>query len=419
MRSLVVLLAFLFVHLSPTVCPSDDWPHWMGPERNNTWNETGLIEKFPDSGLKVIWEQPINIGYAGPAVADGKVIVTDFQSDANVKIANFERRKFKGSERIMCLDETSGKTVWEHQYDVEYSISYPSGPRCTPIIDGSHVYTLGAEGDLVCFKLADGEVIWSKNLKKEYGTIPALWGYSAHPLIDGDRLITLAGGNGSHIVALNKKDGSEIWRSLSAPEQGYAPPTIIEFGGKRQLISFRPGAVSSINPTDGSEFWSVPYEANSGSVIMTPIQINDLLYVAGYSKKSMLLKLKEDNTAPEVVWKNEGNIAISPVNVQPFFDRKSGILFGMDQTGDMRAIDVNGPKLLWATSAPVSKRRVGSGTAFIVKQRDRYWLFNELGELVIAKLNAGGYEEIDRVKLVDQTNNAFGRQVVWSMPAFA
>ena len=398
---------------------SEDWSRWMGPNRDNTWNETGIIDKFPEGGPKVLWESKVAIGYSGPAVAQGKVIVTDFVSDANVKIANFERRKFEGTERIICLNEDDGKEVWKYEYPVRYAISYPSGPRCTPIIEGNHVYTLGAEGNLCCLKLDSGDVVWQKELKKEYKTNSALWGYSAHPLIDGDNLITLAGGDGSHIVALNKKTGAEVWKALSAPEQGYAPPAIIEHAGKRQLISFRPGFVSSIDPTNGKENWTVPYEATSGSVIMTPIKFKNFLYVAGYSKKSMLLKLADDNSAPSVVWQSEGKIAVSPVNVQPFLDSKNGIVYGLDQTGDMRAMKIEGPELLWATSEPVSKRRVGSGTAFIVRQADRFWLFNENGELIIANLTPEGYQEIDRAKVIEASNNAFNRPVVWSMPAFA
>ena len=60
-----------------------------------------------------------------------------------------------------------------------------------------------------------------------------------------------------------------------------------------------------------------------------------------------------------------------------------------------------------------------SSTAFIVQHEDRFVMFNELGELLLAKLSPEGYTEIDRAKVIDQTNNAFGREVVWSMPAFA
>ena len=398
------------------------WPHWMGPTRNNVWSTGGIIEKFPEGGPKVLWKTKIGIGYAGPAVAQGKVIAMDFESQSNVKIANFERREFDGVERICCFDEATGKQLWDHKYKVRYTVSYPSGPRCTPIIEGDRVYTLGAEGNLICFKLSDGSVVWSKALRDEYGAKSALWGYSAHPLIDGEHLITLAGGKGSHMVALNKNTGEEVWKSLSSTEQGYSPPTLVEVAGKRQLIAFAPDQVSSLDPTTGKQIWTVPYESTSNSVIMSPLLIDGkYLYVAGYSNKSLLLEFSEDGTSVKTVWSTRGPQVISPVNVQPFLDSKNNILYGMDQGGDLRAVQLPAGERLWNTSEPVSKRRVGSGTAFLVRvgESDRFVLFNENGELILADLTREGYQEVDRAKVIEASNNAFGRKVVWSMPAFA
>ena len=414
-------LACLAILMFSSISIGDDWSRWMGPNRTNTWNETGIIDSFSDGGPKVVWKTKIAGGYSGPAVSQGKVFITDFVTESNVKIGNFERREFDGTERILCLDESTGEIVWNHEHPVRYTISYPSGPRCTPVVEGDRVYTLGSEGHLFCFSISDGSIIWSKELKKEYQTKSALWGYAAHPLIDGDNLITLAGGEGSHIVSLNKNTGKEVWRSLTATEQGYAPPTIINAGGTRQLITLRPDAVSSINPTDGKEYWSIPYEATSNSIIMSPLKIGDYLYAAGYQNKSLLMKLDSAKPAATEVWRDRAKTAISPVNVQPYLDVKSGVVFGMNQNGDLRATQFPEGKLLWATSQPVSKRRTGNGTAFIVRQGEtsRFWLFNDSGELVIANLTPEGYEEIDRAKVIEPSNNAFNRSVVWSMPAYA
>jgi outer membrane protein assembly factor BamB len=402
---------------SSTARGFDDWNQWMGPNRDNVWREEGLIDKFPKDGPKVLWRTPVAIGYSGPAVVKGKVYITDYETSDNVKDANFGRAPFQGKERVHCLDEATGKVLWSHSYPVQYAISYPSGPRCTPNVDNGKVYTLGAEGHLFCFDATTGAVLWSKELKKEYETTSALWGYSAHPLIDGNNLITLAGGPGRHIVALDKNTGKEVWRSSTAPEQGYSPPTIINAGGVRQLILCKPNGVSSINPESGQEYWNVPYEATSGSIIMSPIQIDEYLYVAGYSKKSLLLKLDSKSPKAEIVWRDKGKTAISPVNVQPL--AVGDVIYGMDQGGELVALKIPSGDRLWESTATIVGRKGGSETTFLVKEQNRFWLFNEKGELLIAKLTPQGYEEIDRAKIVEPTNNAFGRDVVWSMPAFA
>ena len=410
-------LIAVFSLLLTTHASGDDWPRWMGLKADNVWRESGIIEKFPGGGPKVLWRSKVAGGYSGPAIAAGKVFVTDYTAAGNVKVANFERKEFSGIESVICLNEKDGVEIWKHEYPVKYTISYPAGPRCTPIYDDGRLYTLGSEGDLFCFDANDGKIIWKKSLISDYGTKAALWGYAAHPLIDGDNILTLAGGANSHIVALNKMTGDEVWKSQSAPEQGYSPPTIFKFGMTRVLVLLKPNAVSGINPDDGKEYWSVPYTATSGSIIMTPLRYKNLIYAAGYSGKSLLLKASSNGKTVEEVWRDKKE-AISPVNVQPFL--QGSVVYGMDQRGYLVALSLPEGERLWQTTKPVSERRpVGNGTAFIIKNGDRFFLFNELGELIIAKINESGYEELDRVKVINQTNNAFGRKVVWSAPAFA
>jgi len=236
-------------------------------------------------------------------------------------------------------------------------------------------------------------------------------------LIDGDNLICVAGGNGSHAIALNKLSGKEVWRTLSAKEQGYSPPTIIMAGGTRQLILARPGAVSSVDPATGKEYWSEPYEATNGSIIMSPVQAGEYLYVAGYSNKNLMLKLAADQPQVEYLWQDEAKKGISPVNVQPLADGNT--IYGFDQAGQLMAIDVPSGERLWQTSDAIGGRAAGSDTGFLVRHQDRYFIFTEKGELVIVKLSREGFEELDRTFLIDPTGLAFGRPVVWSAPAYA
>lgn len=408
-------LLLVVVCVSPAL--ADQWPQWMGPQRDNIWREEGIIEEFPEGGPKILWRTPIAGGYAGPAVVDGRVIVMDYLTGDNVNIANFERKPSSGTERILCLDEATGKELWKVDYPVAYDISYPAGPRCTPTVENGKAYCLGAVGDFRCVDVKTGEVLWKKNFPTDYNTKTALWGYASHPLIEGDTVICVVGGEGTHAVAFDKNTGEQKWAALTAPEQGYSPPTIIEAGGVRQLLLLAPNAVTSVNPATGEEYWSEEYTADNGSIIMSPVMTGDLLYIGGYSNKSLLLKLAADKPAVSIVWRNKGQQAISPINVQPYAE--DGILYGFDQKGMLRAVDLAEGKRLWETSEPVSERPANSGTAFIVRHDDRCWMFNDSGDLVIATVTPEGFTELDRAHVIEPTNDAFGRDVVWSMPAFA
>lgn len=415
--SVVALAICAFVTIGAGEGRGEDWPQWMGPNRDNQWKPASIPTKFPEGGLQAKWSAPIGGGYAGPAVVGNRVYVTDLITKADAKVDNFGRKSFDGTERVLCIDDSNGKLLWKHEYPVRYAISYPAGPRCTPIVDGPRVYTLGAEGDLFCFERETGKILWSKQLKEVYKTNSALWGYAAHPLIDGENLITLAGGNGSQTVCLNKTTGEEVWRFGTASEQGYSPPTIIEAAGVRQLILVNPDAVNSVDPSSGELYWTVPYQADNGSIIMSPVKSGNYLYIGGYSNKSLMLELESKSPGAKQLWRNAAKKGMSPVNVQPMVI--GDVMYGCDQSGEMMAVKLPSGDRLWETSKPVSKRPQGSGTAFVVRSNDLFYLFNESGELVIAKMNPQGYEELARTKIIEPTNNAFGREVVWCAPAFA
>jgi outer membrane protein assembly factor BamB len=102
----------------------------------------------------------------------------------------------------------------------------------------------------------------------------------------------------------------------------------------------------------------------------------------------------------------------------PLFDGET--LYGVTQNGQLTAVDVKTGKRLWQTAKPVTGGpNAGSGTAFLVRNGNRYFIFNEKGELVIARLTRSEYREIDKAQIIEPTNSAFGRKVVWTHPAFA
>ena len=127
--------------------------------------------------------------------------------------------------------------------------------------------------------------------------------------------------------------------------------------------------------------------------------------------------LDTEKPAAEEVWRNKRRQAFSPVNTQPMVI--GDVLYGMDQSGRLCALTIPEGERIWETGQPIAERPVGNGTAFLVREKDRFWMFVENGDLVIANLDAEGYHELDRVNIIEPTNTAAGRDVVWCMPAFA
>lgn len=399
----------------------DDWPQWLGPNRDGVWHETGLVDKFPEKGVPAKWRIPVGLGYSGPAVAKGRVYLTDYVREKG-DTANDPgtRRSLDGNERVLCINAETGKTVWEHSYRCKYNISYPSGPRATPTVSDDKVYTLGAEGDLICLDAKQGTKIWSKDLKKDYKAETPIWGFCAAPLIDGNKLISLAGGPGSVVVAFDKDTGKELWKGLDATEIGYCPPSIIEAGGVKQLIIWHAESINGLNPENGYVYWSIPLKPDYGMSIMVPRQHGSYLFASAIGNVGALLKLDATKPAAEVVWRGKPDTAVYAANSTPIID-DNGILYGADcKGGQLRAVDLESGKRLWETfAATTGTRRGGHGTVYLVKNGDRYFLFSETGDLILAHLSGKGYEEISRFHLIDPTGECFGRDVVWSYPAFA
>jgi outer membrane protein assembly factor BamB len=424
------LLPVFILLLSASAGRAADWPQWLGPQRDGVWRETGLVTKFPDGGPKVLWRLPVGTGYSGPAVADSRVYVMDRERpvDENGKPARPTRAGIPGKERILCCNAADGKVIWKHEYDCPYKVSYPTGPRTTPLIRDGRVYTLGAMGDLLCLNCADGKVRWSKNLMKDYELeSPPAWGFAAHPLLDGDLLYCLVGGDGSAAVAFNKDTGKEVWKALSTQEIGYSPPMIYDVGGKRQLIIWLSESVNSLDPATGEVYWSKPYpvtgEPQRPAVNIATVRITDgLLFVSTYYHGPMMLKLAADKPAAELLWKGKSNNPEKPDGLHCLMSTpvlKDGHVYGVSANGELGCMKAETGELLWQTYAATGGEKVDCGTAFLIQQGDRYLLFNDHGDLILADLSPKGYKEIDRAHILEPVQEARGRNVVWTHPAFA
>lgn len=409
--------------LLASLAHADDWPQWLGPKRDAVWRETGLIDRFADAGPAFRWRVPVGAGYSGPAVAGGRVYLMDRRVAPGVGSPEnpFTKALVPGTERVLCLDEATGRTLWTHEYDAPYTISYAAGPRVTPTVDGGRVYTVGAEGNLYCLDASRGTVLWSRDFKKDFGAKTPEWGFAGHPLVDGDRVVCVAGGEGSVAVAFDKATGREVWRALSAKEPGYGPPTLIEHAGRRMIVIWHAEAVNALDPETGRVLWTVPFPSRYGLTAPTPRLAGDILFVTSFYNGSLALKLGD--AAPSVLWRTQkasekDTAHLNAIIPTPFLE--GGHIYGICSYGQLRCLKLETGERLWETlAATTPEKETRWGNAFLVKQGGRFWIFNERGELIIARLTPKGYEEISRAKLIEPVNRDPGRLVVWTHPAFA
>ncbi len=410
-RCLAPLFCLMLTLVCSAILRGDDWPQWRGPSRDGTWRETGIMEKFPKEGLEIRWRQPIASGYSGPTVADGRVYVTDRVVEPTQ------------IERVHCFDWKSGLPLWSFKYDCPYTISYEAGPRASVTVDDGRAFALGAMGHLHCFDAGTGVVLWKKDLNDEYKIRMPIWGIAASPLIYDELVILQIGGSDDAcIVALDKENGEEQWRALRDRAQ-YSAPIIVQQAGQDVLVCWTGDSVAGLDPATGKVHWRHPFAASKMPIgIATPILENDRLFVTSFYDGALMLGLRQDRPAVEILWQRRGRSeretdALQSIISTPLFIGDQ--IYGVDSYGELRCLDAATGDRIWEDQTATPKARWSN--IHFVRNGDRVWMFNERGELIISKLSPSGFDEISRAKLLEPTLDQLRQRggVCWSHPAFA
>ncbi len=395
-----------------SMATAEDWAQWRGAQRDGRWTETGLRDDLPDGQIPLAWSVPIGAGYSGPTVANGRVYVTDRQVS--------EREE---TERILCFRSEDGELLWKVEYPAPYTISYKAGPRASVTIDDGRAYSVGAMGHFYCLDAESGKVLWKKELESEYAIEMPIWGIAAAPLIYGNLVIQqVSGSNGACMVAFNKLDGQEVWRSLN-DKAGYSSPIVIRQADQDVLVCWTGDSLSGLDPKNGKVFWSHPFPSSRMPIgIGTPIIENELLFVSSFYDGSMMIRVPKDRVASELVWREVGPDEQHTKSLHSMIGTcilKDGYVYGADSYGEFRCLDAKTGKRIWEDLNAVPKARWA--TIHMVEQADRVWMFNERGELLITKLAPTGLTILDRCKLIEPTRDQLGQRggVCWSHPAFA
>ena len=365
----------------------DDWPQWRGVNRDGKSTESGLLKDWPQGGPKLAWRiSGAGEGYSSFSVAGGRLYTLGARGD---------------NEYVMAFDEATGKKLWEVVHGRRFSNDRGDGPRGTPTIDGAQLYAFGAGGDLSSLDAASGKVLWKINVLERFRGSNITWGLSESPLVLRDRVVVNAGGPGASIVAVNKKDGSVLWRS-QGDQAGYSSGILHEIGGIPQGIFFTGERALAVDTRDGRLLWSYARVSNRTANIATPIARGNRVFLSSdYGTGAALLELTPNGNsvnAKEVYFTNEmrNHHASSVLVGEHLYGFSSNILTAMKfDTGEVAWRD----------------RSVGKGS--VIFADDRLYLFSENGVVGLAEANPTGYREHGRFQLKT------GSLPTWSHPVVA
>ncbi len=286
-----------------------DWPQFLGPERNSTSAEQGLLRSWPENGPEVLWTVEVGRGFGGPVIKDGKVYLLDRDDEVG--------------DKLRCFNLADGGELWSYAYEAPGSVMFP-GSRSVPTVDGNLVYTCGHNGDLHAIEINTHKPIWKANVWTDFGGKPAsdtsggfrsrdpgsfpIWAITQCPLIYDDLLILVSQAPDAGVVAYDKLSGDVKWTTANLGNESYASPSVVRIDGKDHVVivisSTNPignpglprtlGKVVGLEPHTGEILWeydqwnchiSVPSAVDAGD--------NRVLVVGGYELGATMIKVEK------------------------------------------------------------------------------------------------------------------------------
>ena len=333
--------------ISSMASNAQDWPQFLGPDRNSISPQKGLLRSWPEKGPEVVWSVNIGRGYGGPVVKNGKVYLLDRDDE----VGDFMR----------CFDLQTGKELWKFGYDAPGELPFP-GSRSVPIVDDRHVYSCGPNGDLYCIDIQMRQPVWNKNVWTDFGgeKLPT-WGIAQCPMIYGDLLLVASQAPQAGVVAYNKLTGNVVWQTPNLGVTGYSNPKAVKINGEDQIVFITsstssrggnqaiPGNVVGMEPKTGKILWQytgwdcpaqVPCAVDAGE---------NRLLICGELRATMLKITKKADGAFEVseVFKSEefGDETKTPLLYNGYF---YAMHRAMSKREGLVCMDMEG-KIMWKT----------------------------------------------------------------------
>jgi outer membrane protein assembly factor BamB len=393
------LLVTALATTSSLAIDAADWPQWRGPSRSGVSPESGLLRQWPAGGPKLHWQlSDIGDGYSTPAVVGNRVYVLSNRGLDN--------------EFVTALAVQDGKTLWTTRIgnvgNPDQQPPYPKA-RSTPTVDGTWLYALGSDGDLVCLDASTGKARWQKHLRKEFGGQPGQWAYAESPLVDGDLVVATPGGVEATLVALNKNTGAVVWKSAvpGGDPAGYASIVVTDAGGRKQYVQFLSKGVVGVDAKTGEFLWRYAEAGKGPAQIPTPIVSRDLVYTAVPRIGGAALRLTPtaNGIAAEQVYLTRGlpNVPGGAVLVGEH-------VYGSTPQG-LVASELSSGTIKWQAES--------IGPSSLAAADGHLYVHGENGDVALVEATPNAYREKGRFTPPNQPKHANPMEKAWPHPVVA
>jgi len=368
-----------------------DWPQFLGPTRNGVYVGTDLANAWPAEGPAAVWHKKVGEGFSGVAVADHLLVLFHRLGDKEV---------------VECLDARTGAPKWSYSYPTSYhdDFGFDEGPRATPCIDSTRVYTFGAEGMLLCLDLSDGKKVWQLDTKKEFHQGKGFFGMACSPLVEGNNvLLNIGGPDGAGVVAFDKGSGRVAWKSTD-DEAGYASPVAATIHDRRYAFFFTRAGLVADDPASGKVQFQFPWRSRDNASVnaATPLIIDDMIFLSAcYGTGAVLLRVRDNGVEP--IWSGDEILS----NHYATSVRRGDFLYGIDGRADpgfspapsLRCVELKTGKIRWQTDSV--------GAASIILAGDSLVILTAGGELIRAAASPEAYKELARVQIMPDQVRSF------------
>jgi len=378
------------VAVGTTSLSAEDWPQFLGPDRDGKSAEVGWNTDWDNDEPAILWKADLGRGCSSFAVADGKAYATGNSGD---------------QDTVFCLDAVTGKELWKHSYKQALDPKfYKGGTSATPTVDGDYVYVVGKEGDLFCLRTNNGEVVWQKNFQKAFGAKRQMWGWAAAPLIEGKMLIVDPGGKGASAVALNKATGEVIWQS-GDDQHGYTPPIRFTHEGTDGVLLFSGTGLHGFALKDGKPLFRYPWKTRYDINASTPVPFGDncIFLSSGYKTGCGAIRLGAGGAVEELYRNDELSLQFqAPVKVGEHLYAVDGA--AGSQKAHLRCLHLPTGAVAWS-------EKFSGELGTLIQVGAHFLIMKSVGELQLAKLSPKGYSPLASLQIL--------RKDVWAAPAFA